>query len=230
MSKAIILGAAAGSGNIGDAVHRRLQEEGWETYPTSCMVNNAYAGIPPLSDHDDAGALVVTLGKTMIKPFWEVTEDEITEVIAACLIEPLIEVREYVAVRERKGAGGRIVLTGSYAHRHPFTNGTAYCAAKAGLHMAARTLGWELTDRGFDVFIVHPYHVEGTPMWEQVQEGVQETKGWTREEADEYARKDLKLPAPCRAEDVAEIVRGLLVNPAASWLSGSAVELFGGVR
>jgi NAD(P)-dependent dehydrogenase (short-subunit alcohol dehydrogenase family) len=164
------------------------------------------------------------------------TED-ITTVIRACLTLPLIAARNFVRVRE--GAGGRIIFIGSYAHRHPFTNGTAYCAAKAGIEMATKTLAWELTAQDFAVMCVHPYHVTDTPMWKEVQDGVMKARSWTREEADEYADQNIKVrdletggPRHVQAQDVARVVRHLVDEPHDALLlrSGSSVEMFGGVR
>lgn len=181
----------------------------------------------------DADALVVTLGTTYKEHFTEIADWEISRVIRANLILPLEAVRRYVQATgsgDHGDAPKRIILIGSYAHDHPFTNGTLYCAAKAGLDMAARCLGWELTDRGFRVNIIHPYHVIGTPMWEDVQRGVMESKQMTREEADAYAEKDLKMPRPLSAEDVAAVVKTLLTEDAFDWTSGQAINLYGGSR
>jgi NAD(P)-dependent dehydrogenase (short-subunit alcohol dehydrogenase family) len=108
--------------------------------------------------------------------------------------------------------------------------GTLYCAAKAGLAMAARTLGWELTDRGYRIHIVHPYHVPGTPMWAEVERGVMESKNWTKEQADAYARKDLKMPEELAPQDIAKVVHALLTVSALQWLSGQGLNLYGGSR
>lgn len=227
--KAIVLGARRDTRNIGTAVAKEFRDHRWETYENDCY-NEAMDRyeIPVLHEESDADALVVTLGKTTVRPFRQMDESAIDEVIFGCLNLHLHAVREYIGVRTDKG--GRIVLIGSYAHRHPFTNGTAYCAAKAGLDMAAKTLAWELTDQGFYVYAVHPYHVAGTPMWEEVQEGVMKSRGWTREEADDYARRDIKMERMCRPEDIAPTVHWLCESPEARWMSGSSVELFGGTR
>jgi NAD(P)-dependent dehydrogenase (short-subunit alcohol dehydrogenase family) len=107
----------------------------------------------------DADALIVTLGKTAKTHFAEINDWEISQMIRANLVMPLEAARRFVQASEgSKGSDPddlwplrHIVFIGSYAHEHPFTNGTLYCAAKAGLAMAARTLGWELTDRGYRV-------------------------------------------------------------------------------
>jgi NAD(P)-dependent dehydrogenase (short-subunit alcohol dehydrogenase family) len=187
---------------------------------------------------DDPEALIVTLGKTAKTHFSEISDWDIRNMLDANLVLPLEAARRFVqatdaGLNQPQGElkdPRHIIFIGSYAHEHPFTNGTLYCAAKAGLSMAARTLGWELTDRGYRVHIVHPYHVPGTPMWAEVEKGVMESKGWTKEQADDYARKDLKMPDELTPAEIAQVVHVLLTVPAMGWLSGQGLNLYGGSR
>lgn len=229
MRRALVLGARKnGVENIGSAIVKHLDTLGWTVEDHDCSTNwRDQYDVPSRVDWNGADALVITLGRTAIEPFTEIEPETIQDVINACLTLPLLCVRRWMQNRTH---GGKVILIGSYAHRHPFSNGTAYCAAKAGLDMAGKTLGWELTDQGVFTYVVHPYHVEGTPMWEGVQEGVQATKGMTREEADEYAKKDLKMNHLMKPDEVAQIVAMLLNTRAAAWMSGSNVELYGGTR
>jgi NAD(P)-dependent dehydrogenase (short-subunit alcohol dehydrogenase family) len=176
--------------------------------------------------------LVITLGKTYKGHFAEIADWEINNLIRANLVLPLEAARRFVqATRPTTDPADprHIVFVGSYAHNHPFTNGTLYCAAKAGLDMAARTLGWELTDLGYRVHVVHPYHVQGTPMWEQVEKDVMATKGMTWEEADAYNRKDLKMPDLLKPVEVAEVIFQIVNIKALNWVTGP-IELYGGSR
>lgn len=185
----------------------------------------------------DADALIITLGKTAKDHFTEIADWDVMNMIKANLVLPLQAARRFVQAANVGPAGKashdnrirHIVFVGSYAHNHPFTNGTLYCAAKAGLDMAARTLGWELTDRGYRVHIVHPYHVNGTPMWAQVEQDVMRSKGMTFEEADAYNRKDLKMPDLLTPDEVAEVVYQVVNNKALNWITGP-IELYGGSR
>jgi NAD(P)-dependent dehydrogenase (short-subunit alcohol dehydrogenase family) len=199
-----------------------------------------YAYYSPPSVHEfvqwDADILVVALGKTAKTHFAEVSEHEFLNVLRGSLELPLLAARRFVqavdpihwAERRELNRIRRIIFIGSYAHSHPFTNGTAYCAAKAGLNMAARTLGWELTGMDYRIHIVHPYHVPGTPMWQEVERGVMEAKGWTKEQADEYAAKDLRMPH-LTPQDVARTV-ALLCTGDWDYTSGTPIELYGGSR
>jgi NAD(P)-dependent dehydrogenase (short-subunit alcohol dehydrogenase family) len=187
----------------------------------------------------DPDALIITLGKTAKDHFAEIADWDVRQMIHANLILPLEAARRFVQAtgggRSEHGSSEawsprHIIFVGSYAHDHPFTNGTLYCAAKAGLDMAARSLGWELTDLGYRIQIIHPYHVNGTPMWSQVEQDVMRSKGMTWEEADAYNRKDLKMPDLLTPQEVAEVVEVLLENRAMDWLSGQSLKLYGGSR
>lgn len=185
--------------------------------------------------------LVITLGRTNKTAFHELGPFTVDQMIKANLILPLEAAQRFVRATASETAVNRrsatdespirhIIFVGSYAHEHPFTNGTLYCAAKAAINMAARTMAWELTDKGYRVHVVNPYHVEDTPMWETVQQDVMRTKGMTREEADAYGRKDLKMPRPLAAEDVARVIESLVVRPGLDWMVGQPINLYGGTR
>lgn len=238
--KAIVLGTSPETGvgkvkrhNIGDSVKSELLGHGWSVCASTCetSIGSRKFDVPDLGRNwQDSEALVVSLGMTDITPFDDVEPDRIQAVIDACLTLPLKVVNKYVRGRNIFGEGGHIILIGSYAHRHPFSNGTMYCAAKAGIEMAGKTLAWDLTPYGYKVNVVHPYHVAGTPMWENVQDGVMATKNMTREEADRYAEKDLRTTRLSNGRDVAAAVRELLESEVGYFKSGDSVELFGGTR
>jgi NAD(P)-dependent dehydrogenase (short-subunit alcohol dehydrogenase family) len=232
----LIIGARPGSGNIGDGIRECMNDSGWQVWshdaklPSDGTGKPVY-GVPGIHSErwEETDALVVSLGTVTMESFVDLTSLAIQEVIDACLTIPLQVVRKYVEQRGPSGKGGKIILIGSYAHRHPFTNGVPYCAAKAGLDMAGKVLGWELTREGFHTHVVHPYHVPDSPMWEVVQQGVMENRGMDRREADDYAFKDNKM----RLMDPYEIgciVHMLCTLPEADWLSGTNLELFGGTR
>lgn len=178
--------------------------------------------------------LVITLGRTNKTAFDELGPFTVEQMIKANLILPLEAAQRYVRATRGMPVPARIIFVGSYAHEHPFTNGTLYCAAKAAINMAARTMAWELTGKGYLVHVVNPYHVEDTPMWEQVQQDVMRTKGMTREEADDYGHKDLKMPNPLSADDVASVICNLVEadskRSVLDWLAGQPINLYGGTR
>jgi len=225
-----IIGGRHKSGNIGDGIATAMLDSGWSTFQHDAKLPDGSYGVPELTQGEwDADALVVSLGAVSMEAFEDVEPQDIDKVIRACLTLPLQVVHEYVRQRGPYGTGGKIILIGSYAHRHPFTNGVPYCAAKAGLDMAGKVLGWELTSKGFHTTVVHPYHVPDSPMWEVVQQGVMANRDMDRQEADDYAFKDNKMQLMDPYE-IGCIVHMLCTLPEAAWLSGTNLELFGGTR
>ncbi len=225
----IILGARLGTGNIGEAIAAELAEGTWVT--DDCYdVDTGEFEVPTHLPYREAGALVVTLGATSLTPMLETARWRIEEVIRACLLLPLEAIRRYVQARNVDNAGGKVIVIGSYAHDHPLTGCAPYCAAKAGLAAAIKELGWELTEHGYQFHVVHPYHVPTTPMGEMVIAGLMEARNMTLEEARKYQRRDLKLDDHLTPAEIAVIVHWLLTEPAAVWLSGQGLSLYGGTR
>jgi NAD(P)-dependent dehydrogenase (short-subunit alcohol dehydrogenase family) len=223
---AIVLGSRPGSRNIGDIIARHLQGRGWIVHEDDCHVEGDYYRAPQqsLSEYD---ACVITLGTTQLTPFRETVSGAIERIIQGTLVLPLECARCYV---EDRKTNGKIIFIGSYAHDHALTQCAAYCAAKAGLAHAVEELGWELTP-DFLTWIIHPYHVPSTPMGKAVVDGLMDNRDMTREEAERYQKKDLKIHRHLRPQDIAKVAVWLLNNPSATqWLSGQGLNLYGGVR
>jgi NAD(P)-dependent dehydrogenase (short-subunit alcohol dehydrogenase family) len=238
--KAIVLGAR--EGNIGGAIAVHLCHNGWTAVEDDCARGefsyNGYTA-PPMQYLAPYDACVITLGVTHMEPFSKVEQADLKKVLYGCLELPLECARRYVRARchsfpkwqQGNPLLGKLVFIGSYAHDHPFTHCTSYCAAKAGLDMAARSLAWELMPEGFDVFIVHPHHVQGTPMTDVVRQGMKEgVHHMTDEEAEAYTRKDLRMPDILKPEEVAQMVGHLLGSKTLRWTSGTSIKMYGGVR
>lgn len=225
----VVLGAR--QGNIGGAIAETLGEH-FRVETNDCFfVDDFHEYDIPLLNWSVFDAIVVTLGVTHMEPIHEVDALNIEKVIRGCLTLPLQAVAEYSRHRVRSRLGGKIVLVGSYANDHPFTHCTSYCAAKAGLDMACKSLAWELGTKNFQVHIVHPHHVQGTPMTDEVRKGMQEgIHKMTREETVEYMEKDLRMPEILKPQEIADVVCWLLTDPAAEWTSGTGIRLYGGVR
>lgn len=216
----------AREGNIGEAVVDKLRMERWIADASDCLDSDGVYRIPNL-DLAQYDAMVVTLGHTLMVPFCAAEEDDLAEVIRGSLLLPLVAANTYVRHRNKKG--GAVVLTGSYAHDHALTNGAAYCASKAGLAAAVKELAWELMPL-FRFHIVHPYHVPSTPMGARVVEGLMVSRQWTREQAEAYQSKDLRMDEHLQPMDIAEVIWWLLSEPAAAWTAGSGIDLYGGSR
>jgi NAD(P)-dependent dehydrogenase (short-subunit alcohol dehydrogenase family) len=219
--------------NIGDHIQATLVQNGWKVSSSHCHDKDGEYRIPMMA-YDRADALVVSLGYTASVPWLEgpngdVQEEDIDDVIRACLTLPLMAAKLYVQERHEYG-DGKVVFIGSYAHDHVLSDSVAYCAAKAGLAQATRALAWDLTPAGFQFHIVHPYHVPDTPMGAAVVGNMMVQRGMTAGQAEEYQRKDLLLEDHLKPEEVASVVHWLLEAPVAKWLGGQGINLYGGTR
>ena len=224
----LVLGAAKGTGNIGEAIADNMLEHGWFVKCDDCFDTSvADYRIPDLG-YTGYDALVVTLGKEGVQPWMSTPYEQVADIITANLLLPLAAV--HVWAQARHLLGGTAVVIGSYGHDHVLSSGVGYCAAKAGLAHAVRALGWELTDRGYRFHIVHPYHVPSTPMGKRVVRAMVQERGYTIDEAVEYQMKDMKLPDHLTPVEIAEYVGWLVRAPEAKWMSGQGLNLYGGVR
>lgn len=249
----IVLGAR--EGNIGGSIAQRLAQAGFIAQEDDCYrpdrsdipeyaapenFFNPYYLPPKTKSLEPYNACVITLGATHMEPFSEVSRLDFRGVIYGSLELPLECARRYVRARKQSTLPdghnsdeplGTIIFIGSYAHDHPFTHCTSYCTAKAGLDMAARCLAWELMPEGFRVHIIHPHHVQGTPMTDEVLAGMKAgVHKMTDEEAEKYQRKDLRMPDLLKPEEIAEMVLALLTVPTMQWTSGTSIKMYGGVR
>ncbi len=123
----------------------------------------------------------------------------------------------------------RIVMIGSMAHRAVLNGSAAYCASKAGLAHLARCMAWELAPKGYDVYCVHPSNTLGAPMSEATIMGLMRYRSLTRDEAEAYWNDSPIRRNTLTPEDIAEAVKSLIDNKS-GYLSGSQVELAGGLR
>lgn len=122
-------------------------------------------------------------------------------------------------------ASGRLVAIVSDASDTPMRGSLAYCASKAAEAMTVRVLARELAPRWVTV-AVSPGVVEDTPMTTDIDQQVQDLRGWTAEEARAYEDKGSILGRRVTKAEIAETVLFALRGPAA--LNGSTITLNGG--
>lgn len=233
MNDVLVLGTSRPEGpygNIGDAVVEEFVRHypNWKVRGTSCWNVDQYTA-PPVGELERYDALVVSLGRAHIEYLAVMEEADLADVIRANLTLPLLAAKRYVQARGQ--FGGAVVFIGSYAHDHVLSRSAPYCAAKAGLAHAVRCLAWDLGEL-YRFNIVHPYHVEGTPMERYVLEAICKDKDMNSiAEAREYQRKDLRSEQALTAIDVAGVVARLIDDDMTfRWANGAGIELYGGVR
>lgn len=107
---------------------------------------------------DRFGGLDVLVNNAGVGRFEAVAEqsvDDWAQVIETNLSGVFYCCRAAIPVLRRRG-GGWIVNVGSLAGRHPFANGAAYCASKAGLDAFTAALMQEVRFDGIRVSVVAP--------------------------------------------------------------------------
>jgi NAD(P)-dependent dehydrogenase (short-subunit alcohol dehydrogenase family) len=106
---------------------------------------------------------------------------------------------------------GTVVNVVSNAAHMPMTCSLAYNASKGAAHIMTLQLARELTRKhGITVFGIAPNKLHGTGMSDDIDRQVVETRGWTKEYAQEYQLKGLLSGEETPPEAVAEFLAFLL--------------------
>lgn len=117
------------------------------------------------------------------------------------------------------------VAVSSDAARIPMRGSVAYCASKAALDMAVRTMARELAPV-HRINAVAPGMVDGTPMTEYIDSAIPEFRGWSPEYAREYERSGTPSERRATLDEVAETIVWVLTGP--EQMTGTIVEINGG--
>lgn len=112
---------------------------------------------------------------------------------------------------------GRIILIGSRAGTHGMPGQAVYSASKAALHAYAKSLAFEVGEKGITVNAVAPGAIAGGG------EGV-----YTLEDEDRV-RQSIGLKRLGQASEIASVV-AFLASPAASYVSGAVIPVDGAGR
>jgi NAD(P)-dependent dehydrogenase (short-subunit alcohol dehydrogenase family) len=225
MRQALVLGGTD-SRSIGHAIQRYFVATGhWNCDLNNCEDDLGEYNIPSMENYHDLDALVVAIGACHVEKITRQTDEQIADVIRANLTLPVLAAKEFMHTQKQ----GSIVFIGSYNHDHVLGNGTPYCASKAGLDMAVKSLAWE-SSPAYSFFCVHPYQIPDTKMSERIKQQIAISEGRTQQEVYEYSTRDRKLPFDLRTQDVAMVVWQLVTSPAQNWLSGTSINMYGGVR
>jgi len=106
---------------------------------------------------------------------------------------------------------GTVVNIVSNAAHMPMTCSLAYNASKGAALIMTKQLARELTKKhGITVFSVSPNKLRGTKMSESIDEQVVQTRGWTKEYAQQYQLNGLLTGEETPVEAVAEFIAFLL--------------------
>ena len=125
------------------------------------------------------------------------------------------------ALRHFPASGGTMVLVASAAGLSPLPARSAYCAAKAGLVMFAKSLALELAGRGIRVNAVCPGAVD-TALFRTSWEDVPDPAATLAAIRERYALRRVAAP-----DEIAAAIL-FLTTAAASYVTGAALAVDGG--
>lgn len=218
--KAIVIGAGH-SGSIGAAIADTLVNNSFEVVAPSHADVDVFMDCRQFMAHnDDARILVLSHGKTSMVSFEQQSRAAVMRVIKTNVLGTIFAAQEFV--RATIGHAGRksIFIIGSLGGSRVFTNSSVYCASKAAVAHLGRCMAWELTAKGFDVFVIEPGNVSGTPMSQQVIDGM---------DVPELFAQHPTRDAIITPKEVANVVLGIITNNM-TWLSGEPIRMSGGSR
>ncbi len=132
-------------------------------------------------------------------------------------------------VREMKAAGkqGRVILLASQAGKNGYRGMSAYVASKHAVLGLTKTLAIEVAADGILVNAVCPGIIETEMKWRERVEGGQ-LRGMTAEEVVAEDCSQVPLGRTGEPADVANVVL-FLASPLASYLTGQAINVTGGM-
>jgi NAD(P)-dependent dehydrogenase (short-subunit alcohol dehydrogenase family) len=227
---AIVVGAEL-LGSIGMAIADELLQSAYNvSTPSKAQLN--------VTHHDamsgylrffPADTLILANGTTHMDWIEDYPVRRVEEVVLDSLVGSMIATSQFVDATLEDQHLKYIVYIGSMAYRSVLNASAPYCAAKAGLNHFARCMGWELTPKGYRVFVVHPSNTEGTPMSEETIQHIMRYRELDRQAAEAYWASINLMPEWLHPEDIARTV-GHLVSGNCDYQSGTAIELSGGQR
>jgi sorbitol-6-phosphate 2-dehydrogenase len=250
---AIVTGAAQG---LGEALARRLAVEGADVLLADVNVERAdrvaaeiaaQTGRRALAlgvDVTDAAQvqrmvqqavrsfgkldiLVSNAGILKSHEIMEFPEDEWRRVIEVNLIGYFLCAREAARVMSEQRSGVIIQINSKSGKKGSFWN-SAYSASKFGAIGLTQSIALDLAPYGVRVNAVCPGNLLDSPLWvDSLYEQYARKWNLTTEEVRKKYESQVPLGRGCTYEDVANVVV-FLASPAASYMTGQAINVTGG--
>jgi len=169
--------------------------------------------------------LINNAGANAICPFGELTPEFVRHIMDVNFMTPVFLVQAFMKQLEGHGVIVNIISDAAW---RPMRHSLAYNCSKAALDMATRQMARELTQpKSISVIGVRPGPMSDTEMTAYIDRHVQETRGWTAEEAYNYFRQNSVSGLKLHPIDVASFVLSIVVGGMSRQLSGSCIDLVG---
>jgi NAD(P)-dependent dehydrogenase (short-subunit alcohol dehydrogenase family) len=239
--KVLVTGAASG---IGRAVSRLFRQEGAAVamldrdepglktaaaklegnVPLVCDVSDEHQVRAAVARAADAlgglDGVVNSAGIDLVRPFEEMTADEWSRVLTVDLTGTVLVCHAALPAMKRAGRG-TIVNIASGAALRPLPHRTAYCAAKAGLVMFAKTLAMDLAPYNIRVNAICPGIID-TPLFRTSYENAPDPEAELARIVDRYLIKHPGAP-----DDIAYAAL-YLTGEESAFVTGAALAVDGG--
>jgi 3-oxoacyl-[acyl-carrier protein] reductase len=151
----------------------------------------------------------------------ETTDEVWNHVLAVNLTGYFNCARAVAKVMIAQGGGAMVNISSGAGIRGSISAGVQYSASKAGIIGLTKGLAADLAPHGIRVNGIAPGLIDtglGAPgRW----------SGWTRDEVERYAQRDIALGRAGQPEDIADVV-GFLLSDAARYMTGEVIVVDGG--
>lgn len=169
--------------------------------------------------------LINNAGMNGICPFEDLESNFLQEMMQVNYIGPVMVTQALLSVMR---PGSMVINVTSDAAWRPMRHSLAYNASKAALDMATKQMARELTKpRGITVVGVRPGKMAGTAMSSYIEEQVCRLRGWTPEEAKEYAANNSVTGLELPTDVMASHIYGLVSSGVLRYASGACMDLAG---
>lgn len=212
MARILITGSGSG---LGQQLAVELRRDGHIVY--DCDIRNGCDVLKP-EDHVEIiesikfhglDILINCAGVNIINWLEEFNEDDWDKVMGVNA-KGIYKMSQYYLPYLKESRGTILNIVSNAAHM-PMTCSLAYNASKGAAHIMTLQLARELTKRyGITVFGIAPNKLSGTGMSDDIDDQVVETRGWTKEYAQEYQLNGMLTGEETPTENVAEFITFLL--------------------
>ena len=210
MAKILITGSSAGLGRL---ILEELMAHGHEviSYDITCGqdVKNPTGFLHAMESLD---VLINCAGINYINWMKDVTEEQFSEIMGVNCYG--IFAMTQALQPALKAAKGTVINIVSNAAKMPMRCSAAYNASKGAALTLTKQMARELIDDDITVFSISPNKLKGTEMSNSIDEQVCRTRGWTKEQAQQYQLNGLLTKKETDPQKLAEFIAYLLESKA----------------
>jgi|HubBroStandDraft_5_1064220.scaffolds.fasta_scaffold123401_2 NAD(P)-dependent dehydrogenase (short-subunit alcohol dehydrogenase family) len=216
----LAISGASRAGSIGQAIKESFRDNIIE-FPED-VVDSSF-------DFHEYTGLIMCHGYTYMDWIEEMPDEETERILAVNLFGSIRMIKQFVNDTLHLPYRKKIIAIGSMAYNKVLNGSAAYCASKAGLNHFIKCAAWELTPKGYDIYIIHPSNVMDAPMSADTIKHLMRYRGLDEKEATAYWAANNPRSSFLTKEEIVQLVEFLIYNDT-DYLTGSPIELAGGQR